>query len=143
MDDRELVQAALAARKNAYAPYSHFRVGAALLAEDGTVYTGCNMENSSYGATLCAERAAFAQAVSHGARRFQALAVVGGPEEGITAETPPCGICRQVMAEFCGPEFPVLLAASPERISRYTLGQLLPEAFTGAALEGRNGEDAP
>ncbi len=135
MNDRELMEAAFAARKNAYAPYSHFQVGAALLAEDGTVYTGCNIENSSYGATLCAERAAFAQAVGQGARRFRALAVAGGPEGGATVETPPCGICRQVIAEFCGPDFPVLLAASPERISRYTLGQLLPEAFTQASMD--------
>ncbi len=137
MDKRQLVEAALAARGNAYAPYSHFQVGAALLAEDGTVYTGCNVENASYGAAICAERTALVKAVSQGARRFTALAVVGGREGQAVEETPPCGICRQVMAEFCGPSFRIFLASSPDQIVEYTLGQLLPEAFSGEALAER------
>ncbi len=138
MDKRQLVEEALAAREAAYAPYSHFLVGAALLAADGTVYTGCNVENSSYGAAICAERTAFVKAISQGARRFTAIAVVGGREGQAVEPTPPCGICRQVMAEFCGPDFRILLASSPEEIAEYTLGQLLPEAFSGDALAERN-----
>ena len=136
MNDRELMEAAFAARKNAYAPYSHFQVGAALLAEDGTVYTGCNIENSSYGATLCAERAAFAQAVGQGARRFRALAVAGGPEGGATVETPPCGICRQVLAEF-NPELTmeVILVNQEGKTLELTLKDLLPYSFDSSYLE--------
>ena len=135
MDDRALAEAALKARDGAYAPYSHFQVGAALLTADGTVYTGCNVENASYGATICAERTAFVKAVSQGARQFTAIAVAGGPEGQAPEQTPPCGICRQVMAEFCGPSFRILLPISPEEIVTYTLGQLLPEVFSKKSLE--------
>ncbi len=121
-----LQQAARAARK-AYSPYSRFRVGAALRAADGTIYTGCNVENASYGLTVCAERTAFHKAVSAGARRFSALAVVA---DG-AAQPYPCGACRQVMAEFCGPDLPIYTAPL-RRLGRYethTLGELLPRAF--------------
>lgn len=130
MTDRELVEAALKARPAAYAPYSHCLVGAALLCADGTVYTGCNVENASYGATLCAERNAFAAAVADGKRAFTAMAVAGGVGETIDGGFPPCGICRQVMAEFANAEFTVLVATSPEAFTAYRLGDLLPAAFS-------------
>ena len=129
MDERTLVKEALAARAFAYAPYSGFCVGAALLGKSGRIYRGCNVENSSYGATNCAERTAFFQAVSQGERAFEAIAIVGGARGGETRYCPPCGVCRQVMAEFCGPDFPVILAADEKTWRTWTLGQLLPESF--------------
>ncbi len=126
MIDREkLLACATEARKNAYAPYSHFTVGAALLADNGTVYCGCNVENASYGLTCCAERTALYKAVSDGARMFCAIAVVGGNEDEEAATScPPCGICRQALAEFCDNAFPVILSDTT-----VTLGELLPHAF--------------
>ncbi len=124
---RTLVAAARAAAGNAHAPYSAFRVGAALLAADGRVFTGCNVENASYGLTLCAERVALAKAVSEGVRAFRALAIAGG-----TAASPaaPCGACRQVLAEFCPPAMPVWYAGLADGPTRATsLGRLLPRAF--------------
>ena len=103
-----LLQIAMDASKNAYVPYSNFHVGAALECSDGTVFTGCNVENASYGATICAERTAFCKAVSEGERSFVAIAVAGGREGEVAPAFVPCGICRQVMAEFCGGEFAVL-----------------------------------
>ena len=128
MTDRELLNTALIAREAAYAPYSGYLVGAALLAEDGNVYTGCNIENASYSATLCAERAAFAAAVSAGVRRFKAIAVAGGKGRKADAMASPCGVCRQVMAEFCNEDFAVILG-NETALSRYTLGELLPLSF--------------
>jgi cytidine deaminase len=124
----ELLGRAAEARKAAYVPYSHFAVGAALRAVDGSVYTGCNVENASYGLTICAERNAVAHAVAEGARRFDAIAVV--TENGVT----PCGMCRQVLAEF-GPTMTVIVgdAAGNRRI--YNMADLLPAAFTPAQLE--------
>lgn len=142
MNQKALVEAAFAMLPKAYAPYSHFHVGAALLTKDGEVFTGCNVENASYGAAICAERTAFVKAVSEGKREFQAIAVVGGREGAVTDFTPPCGICRQVMAEFGGPDFQILLAKSPEEIRCLTLAELLPEAFGGAQLEKEDGSDA-
>ena len=133
-EKQELIRMALAAREKAYAPYSNFMVGAALRAKDGRVYTGCNVENVSFGATNCAERTALFYAVSQGCRTFQALAVVGGPAGPIQAVCSPCGICRQVLAEFCGPDFPVYLwdgRAAPQCVP---LSRLLPAAFSAAAL---------
>lgn len=132
--DRELIQAAMEARKRAYAPYSGYLVGAALLAGGGEIYQGCNIENASYGATNCAERTAFFKAVSQGEREFQAIAIVGGSRElGQGDVFPdmayPCGICRQVMREFCGPQFRILVGRSPEDYEEYTLEELLPESF--------------
>ena len=126
IDERELCERAVAAAAAAYAPYSGFAVGAALLADDGTVFTGCNVENGSYGLTMCAERTAVFKAVSEGRRSFRALAIAGG------RETPayPCGACRQVLAEFCAPETPVIcLTLDASRIERMTLGELLPRTF--------------
>ena len=132
-----LLQAALWVRENAYAPYSHFCVGAALLGADGVVYTGCNVENVSFGATNCAERTALFYAVSQGCRSFRAMAVVGGPAGPIQAVCSPCGICRQVMREFADPEhFLVLVAKSADEYREYTLAQLLPESF-GPDMLGR------
>lgn len=131
MEDRELVRLAHEARKLAYAPYSYFLVGAALCTENGKVYTGCNIENASYGATNCAERTAVFKAVSEGEREFLKIAVVGGKRgEKECPECFPCGICRQVMAEFCNPDtFVVLLEDREGKIIRYRLRDLLPDAF--------------
>lgn len=128
MTDRELLGQAAAAAARAYAPYSHYPVGAAVLADDGTVYTGCNIENASYGLTLCAERSAISAAVGGGQLKIRKVAIVGG-----SARQPawPCGACRQVLAEFCDPTTPILVAGRG-RIDRWlarTLGELLPEAF--------------
>lgn len=134
LQDRKLIQAALEARERAYAPYSGYLVGAALLAADGTVFQGCNIENASYGAANCAERTAFYKAVSQGERAFSAIAIVGGSREMRQGEVfpdlaYPCGICRQVMREFCGPEFRILVGRSTEDFEEYTLEELLPESF--------------
>lgn len=130
MTKHELCEAALAAREHAYAPYSACRVGAALLTADGTVFSGCNVENASYGATLCAERTAVAQAVAAGQRDFAMLAVAGSTAEQAVAAFPPCGICRQVLAEFCAPDFPILVVTGEHTFTEYRLEQLLPAAFT-------------
>lgn len=128
MTDRELLNTALIAREAAYAPYSGFLVGAALLTESGNVYVGCNMENASYSATLCAERAAFAAAIGAGEREFAAIAIAGGKGRKADAQTSPCGACRQVMAEFCDKEFAVILG-NDEALCRHSLGELLPLSF--------------
>ena len=113
-----------------YAPYSRFHVGAALLADDGRIFTGCNIENASYGLANCAERTAFFKAVSEGVRKFEAIAIVGGKEGTVTDFCPPCGMCRQVMREFCRPEaFSVLLENGQGERKRLLLSELLPESF--------------
>ena len=115
---------------HAYTPYSGFRVGAALLAESGHSYIGCNIENAAYTPTNCAERTAFFKAVSEGERRFTAICIVGGKDGKPTDYTPPCGVCRQVMMEFCDPEtFKIILALDPEHYDVYTLKELLPLGF--------------
>ena len=129
MTREALCEAACAARLTAYAPYSECLVGAALLAESGEVYTGCNVENASYGATLCAERTAFAKAVSCGERKFKKIAIAGGKGETVDGGFPPCGMCRQVMAEFCSPDFEVLVVTGASTYTAYTLGELMPAAF--------------
>ena len=130
METRELVRMAIAARENAYTPYSHFKVGAALLAKDGRVFTGCNIECASYSPTNCAERTALFKAVSEGAREFSAIAVVGWKEgEKCTSFAAPCGVCRQMLFEFCGPDMPVIMAKSEEDTLVMTLGELLPAGF--------------
>ena len=127
---QELISRALEARKNAYAPYSDFRVGAALLSDRGEIYTGCNIENSAYTPTNCAERTAFFKAVSEGVRSFRAICIAGGPGEREPEEPcPPCGVCRQVMLEFCGPEFEVILAVNGQQYEVYTLDRLAPMGF--------------
>ena len=122
-----LVSSALAARGKAYAPYSRFAVGAAVLAASGEIYCGANVENASYPAGICAERSAISAAISAGETEFSAIAITGGDEEETDAKTPccPCGICRQVLSEFCPPEFPVILADGV-----YLLGGLLPHSFS-------------
>ncbi|MDO4614248.1 MAG: cytidine deaminase [Lachnospiraceae bacterium] len=127
---KELIRQARAARAQAYAPYSRFRVGAALLARDGRIFTGCNIENASYSPSVCAERVAFAKAVSEGVRQFRGICIIGGPDSGVNDFCPPCGVCRQVMQEFCDPKtFEILLAKSEEETVSYTLSQLLPLGF--------------
>ncbi len=127
----ELINAAISARKKAYAPYSGYAVGAALLTADERIYTGCNIENASYGATVCAERTAIFKAVSEGRNKCRAIAVVGSPKgDAITQYAYPCGICRQVMREFAQSEdFIIIVAKSLEEYQCFTLDQLLPESF--------------
>lgn len=131
MSPEKLLELAKEAMLRAYAPYSGFYVGAALLAKSGKVYTGCNIENAAYTPTNCAERTAFFKAVSEGEREFAALAVCGGDHGRITGVFPPCGVCRQVMAEFCAADFPVYLADA-QSYRAMTLGELLPLGFTSA-----------
>lgn len=127
MNDRDLIILAAKARERAYAPYSDFSVGAALLTHSGKVYDGCNIENSAFSPTVCAERVAFFKAVSEGERDFEAIAIVGGKTES-DAECPPCGVCRQVMSEFCSPDFRIVLG-SAEKYRTYSLSDLLPLSF--------------
>lgn len=135
MTNEDLIKTAIDMTKMSYVPYSHFHVGAALLTAEGKVYTGCNIENAAYGPSNCAERTAFFKAVSEGERNFTAIAVVGGSEDKdgnpvIQDFCPPCGVCRQVMAEFCNKDFKIILAKSPTEQKVFTLGQLLPESFS-------------
>ena len=130
METKELITQALSARENAYAPYSGFMVGAALLCKDGTVYTGCNIENAAFTPTNCAERTAFFKAVSEGEKEFCRIAIVGGKKDGVLELTSPCGVCLQVMQEFCDPDaFEVILAAAEEKYEILKLRQLLPYGF--------------
>ena len=127
---KTLVAKAEKTMMGAYAPYSGFFVGAALLTKSGKVYTGCNIENAAYSPTCCAERTAFFKAVSEGEREFEAIAVVGGDHGRITGIFPPCGVCRQVMLEFCGPEFRIYLGEGNGKFRTVTLPELVPYAFT-------------
>lgn len=131
MNETELIELACKGREQAYTPYSGFRVGAALLTRSGTVYLGCNIENASYGPTNCAERTAFFKAVSEGEREFEAIAIVGGPGEGRTGEMcAPCGVCRQVMTEFCDPKtFRIILKNGGGKVRTFLLEELLPLGF--------------
>ena len=128
MTPQELVAAALEARSRAYAPYSHYQVGAAVLTRDGSVVVGCNVENAAYPATICAERVALTSAVAQGKRDFVAIAVATA--NGGT----PCGTCRQVMAEFCGNDFEIVLINSKDEIKVFSLNELLPHSFGGEGL---------
>ena len=136
MERSKLMELALEARQMAYTPYSHFKVGAALLGKNGVVYKGCNIENASYTPTNCAERTAFFKAVSEGQYEFEAIAIVGGAEDATELSVcSPCGVCRQVMMEFCNPDtFEVVLGTSPEDYQVYTLKELLPLGFGPANL---------
>ena len=126
----EMIDLAIKQLGYSYAPYSHFHVGAALLAKNGTYYTGCNIENAAYTPTNCAERTAFFKAVSEGVRDFQAICIVGGKDGKLTEYTAPCGVCRQVMMEFCNPKtFQIILAVDKERYEIYTLEELMPLGF--------------
>lgn len=130
-----LIDRAIEGMSYAYTPYSGFRVGVALLTESGEIYTGCNIENAAYTPTNCAERTAFFKAVSEGERNFAAICIVGGKDGKLADYTSPCGVCRQVMMEFCEPEqFKIILAISREEYRIYTLKELLPEGFGPARL---------
>lgn len=133
MRDKELVLKALEAMNNAYAPYSEFKVGAALLTKDGRFFCGCNIENAAYPAGICAERTAVGNAVSSGAREFVKIAVVGGKNGEITDYCPPCGICRQVLSELCNEDFEILLC-NGETVKNYRLKELLPHNFGSEEL---------
>ena len=136
METEKLIREALRTRKNAYAPVSGFKVGAALCTRDGRIYTGCNIENAALTPTNCAERTAFFKAVSEGEREFSAIAIAGGYGEDPDGYCPPCGVCRQVMAEFCGPDFVIVAAKSEAEYQTFTLCMLLPEAFGPETLKG-------
>ena len=126
----KLIDTAIEQLKFSYTPYSNFKVGAALLAKNGEIYTGCNIENASYTPTNCAERTAFFKAVSEGVRDFQAICIVGGKDGNLTGYTAPCGVCRQIMMEFCDPKtFQIILAVDKERYEIYTLEELMPLGF--------------
>lgn len=129
MTNEELCALAIKAMENAYTPYSGYRVGAALLTKSGKVYTGCNIENASYSPTVCAERTAIFKAVSEGEREFLKIAVAGGKNGKITGEFPPCGVCRQVMAEFCGEDFEILVVKGENSFTEYTFSDILPFSF--------------
>ena len=135
INEKYLIEQAIEARSHAYTPYSHFQVGAALLTKQGKVYKGCNSENAAYTPSNCAERTAIFKAVSEGEREFAAIAIVGSMEGEInTLPTGPCGVCRQVMAEFCSLDMPVIIAKSPADYITMTLGELLPLSFGPANL---------
>ena len=135
MTDIELMALARKARKQSYCPYSGFAVGAALLDCSGKVWTGCNIENAAFGPTNCAERTAFFKAISEGVRGFERIAISGGPAgQEPKAGTAPCGVCRQVMAEFCSPEFAVLLEDGQGGIVSHTLTDLFPFGFGPSSL---------
>ena len=131
MEVKELVKTAIKARELAYVPYSNFKVGAAIEMEDGSIYTGCNIENASYGATNCAERTAIFKAISEGHRKIKKIAVVGD----MSAYTSPCGICRQVIAEFADKDIEIILVKNEEEFQVKTLEEILPGAFTKEDLD--------
>ena len=133
MTPEQLIELAKEAMAHAYVPYSGYKVGAALLCEDGTVYQGCNIENASFTPTVCAERSAFFKAVFDGHRKFTAIAVCGGKDGVITGQFPPCGVCRQVMREFCDDDFTVYLVGENGRYDTVTLAELLPHSFRADA----------
>ena len=130
MNPEKLANQAVEAMGHAYAPYSGYKVGAALLCADGTVYQGCNIENASYTPTVCAERTAFFKAVYDGHREFTAIAVCGGKDGCITGPFPPCGVCRQVMREFCKDDFLIYLVGDNGSIEPVPLAELLPHSFS-------------
>lgn len=129
MTDKELVLKAQEAMNNSYSPYSQFKVGAALLTKDGKLYTGCNIENVAFGPSICAERVAFFKAISEGKKSFSKIAVVGGKNGIISSATPPCGICRQVMREFCSDDFEILIVRENNEYDKVLLKDLLPLSF--------------
>lgn len=127
---QELINLAIKMLDYSYAPYSNFNVGAALLSKNGKIFTGCNIENAAYGPSNCAERTAIFKAVSEGEKEFEAIAIVGGKNRKIQDFCSPCGVCRQVMSEFCSKDFKIILANDKSQIKEFTLGQLLPESFS-------------
>ncbi len=135
MNNKELVKLAFDAMQKAYAPYSNYKVGAALLAKSEKVYLGCNVENASYSPTNCAERTAFFKAISEGEREFAKIAIVGGKEGNVTDLFMPCGVCRQVMAEFCDEDFEVIVALTTDNFKSFTLKELLPFGFSKSNIK--------
>ena len=129
MTPEKLMELAIEAMQHSYSPYSGYKVGAALLCEDGTVYQGCNIENAAFGPTVCAERTAVFKAIYDGHRDLKAIAVCGGKNGVITGAFPPCGVCRQVLREFCDDDFEIYLAGDGEACQVFTLAQLLPSSF--------------
>ena len=126
----KMIELAMKQLQFSYTPYSGFKVGAALLTKSGKIYTGCNIENAAYTPTNCAERTAFFKAVSEGEREFQAICVVGGKDGVLTDYAAPCGVCRQVMMEFCDPEeFEIILATGKEDYKTWKLKELMPLGF--------------
>ena len=133
---KKLMEVAIEYRKRSYAPYSHFQVGAALLTKDGEIFGGCNIENAAYTPSNCAERTAIFKAVSEGKKEFSAIAIVGGKEDGKLQFCSPCGVCRQVLAEFCNPEtFVVYLGTGPDNYQKYVLKELFPFGFDSEDLK--------
>ena len=127
---RELIDRAMAMLQRSYIPYSHFAVGAALLAKDGRIFTGCNIENAAYSPSVCAERTAFFKAISEGATEFDAIAIVGGKDRHADSFCPPCGVCRQVMMEWCRTEeFQIITAVESGAYQIHTLAEYLPDGF--------------
>lgn len=135
MSEKELVSLAKKAAERAYVPYSGYTVGAALLCESGEVYLGCNIENAAYSPTVCAERTAFFKAVSEGEKNFKAIAVVGGKALDFNDYFTPCGVCRQVMAEFCSSDFKVIFGKNGDEYKVVTLGEILPYSFSKQSLK--------
>ncbi len=127
---KNLIESAIEMLKFSYAPYSHFKVGAALLSKENKIYSGCNIENAAFGPSNCAERTAVFKAVSQGVKEFKAIVIVGGYEGKITDYCSPCGVCRQVLAEFCDKDFKIICAKSTEDYKIFTLGELLPSTFS-------------
>ncbi len=135
-DEVKLYETAVGMLQRSYAPYSGFHVGAALLCADGSIYSGCNIENAAYGPSVCAERVAIFKAVSEGKKDFKAIAIAGGPGGKVKDLCPPCGVCRQVMAEFCDPdEFVIILGDGEGKLKEYRLGELLPLGFSARNIE--------
>ncbi len=135
MTEKDLCLFAVNAMNNSYSPYSNCKVGAALLTKSGKVFCGCNIENAAYSPTVCAERTAFFKAVSEGERNFEMIAVAGGKNGRIEGEFPPCGVCRQVMAEFCNPDFRILIVSDTENYSEYKLSDILPLGFSPSHIQ--------
>lgn len=133
MNNIQLIEEAKKASKFSYSPYSGFSVGAALLSDDGELFTGCNIENASYGATCCAERTALFKAVSSGKKRFCKIAVAGSADGSFAKQTPPCGMCLQALSEFCSPDFEVILTDA-EGVNTLKLSQLMPQPFDKGSM---------
>lgn len=134
MEKKKLFISAMQALQSSYAPYSNYNVGAALLTEKGNIYKGCNIENASYSSTCCAERTALFSAISNGERDFDAICIVGGKNGKITDYAMPCGVCRQVLSEFCNENFKVYVGINEDNIKEFKLGELLPHSFDKSKL---------
>jgi cytidine deaminase len=134
MDKKDLFMLAKESMKNSYSPYSNYNVGASLLCKNGSVYKGCNIENASYSVTNCAERTALFSAIANGERDFEAICVVGGKNGEITDYAMPCGVCRQVLAEFCDADFKIYVGISEDNIKEFNLEELIPYSFDKSKL---------